>query len=90
MALDDMQGGGLPAAGPGVHQRVEAAQLAQKVRESLAHLSRRERIVFVLRDLQEISTEEIGAILGLSRITVRRHCMLARKKVRERIFGPSD
>ena len=90
VALEEVDGASVPAAGPGVHRQVEAAQLAQKVRESLGFLSRRERIVFVLRDLQEISTEEIGAILGLSRITVRRHCMLARKKVRERIFGRSD
>ncbi|HEV8122192.1 MAG TPA: sigma-70 family RNA polymerase sigma factor [Candidatus Polarisedimenticolia bacterium] len=91
VALDEVEGGAsLPSREAGVHQRLEAAQLAEKVRECLEHLSRRERIVFVLRDLQEISTEEIGAILGLSRITVRRHCMLARKRVRDRIFGPSD
>jgi RNA polymerase sigma-70 factor (ECF subfamily) len=88
--LDDIAGSSSTPADAGVHRRLEAAQLAGKVRESLAHLSRRERIVFVLRDLQEISTEEIGAILGLSQITVRRHCMLARKKVRERVFGPSS
>jgi RNA polymerase sigma-70 factor (ECF subfamily) len=92
VALDDAEaeGAALQPRDTGVHQRLEAAQLAEKVKESLKHLSRQERIVFVLRDLQEISTEEIGAILSLSQITVRRHCMLARKKVRERIFGPSD
>jgi RNA polymerase sigma-70 factor (ECF subfamily) len=90
VALDDLEAAAVPPRETGVHQRVEAAQLAERVKESLVHLSRRERIVFVLRDLQEISTEEIGAILGLSQITVRRHCMLARKKVRERIFGPSN
>jgi RNA polymerase sigma-70 factor (ECF subfamily) len=88
--LEEIEGGSSTPADAGVHRRLEAAELAGKVRECLAHLSRRERIVFVLRDLQEISTEEIGAILGLSPITVRRHCMLARKKVRERIFGPSN
>jgi RNA polymerase sigma-70 factor (ECF subfamily) len=77
-------------AGEGLHRRLEAAQLAGRVRECLEHLSRREREVFVLRDLQDLGTDEIGAILGLSQITVRRHCMLARRKVRERVFGPRD
>jgi RNA polymerase sigma-70 factor (ECF subfamily) len=68
-----------------LQQLLESAQLAARVRESLDCLSRRERIVFVLRDLQEMSTEEIGAILGLSQITVRRHCSSARQKLRDRL-----
>jgi len=60
--------------------------MAEKVRKSLDYLSRRERIVFVLRDLQELSTEEIGVILRLSQITVRRHCMSARQKIRQRLL----
>lgn len=86
--IEDIEEAPVEPAGEGLHRRVEAAQLAERVRGSLEHLSRRERVVFVLRDLQDLSTEEIGAILGLSRITVRRHCMLARRKVRERVFGP--
>lgn len=70
-----------------VQARVEERQLAGRVHECLASLSRQERIVFVLRDLQEVPTDEIGAILRLSTITVRRHCMSARQKLRERILG---
>jgi RNA polymerase sigma-70 factor (ECF subfamily) len=68
--------------------RLEERQLAVRVRECLAGLSRQERIVFVLRDLQEVPTDEIGAILRLSTVTVRRHCMSARQKLRTRILGP--
>ena len=50
---------------------------------------RRERMVFILRDLQGMSTGEIGRILRLSQITVRRHCMGARKRLRERLFDRS-
>jgi RNA polymerase sigma-70 factor (ECF subfamily) len=69
-----------------IHDRVEASQIAARVRESLGCLTRQERIVFVLRDLQDLGTDEIGSILGVSQITVRRHCMSARQKMRDRIF----
>lgn len=71
---------------PSAHALVEAEQIARKVRESLGMLSPRERIVFILRDLQELGTDEIGAILRLSQITVRRHCMSARQKLRNAFF----
>jgi len=70
-----------------VQARLEERQLADRVQACLAGLSRQERIVFVLRDLQDVPTDEIGAILHLSTITVRRHCMSARQKLRTRIFA---
>lgn len=73
--------------GGAVQARLEERQLAGRVHECLAGLSRQERIVFVLRDLQELQTDEIGAILRLSTITVRRHCMAARQKLRARILA---
>ncbi len=75
------------AAGPDV--RAASADLARKLLDGLDILSRQERIVFVLRDLQQMETVEIGRILRLSQITVRRHCMAARQKLRERLF-PRD
>jgi len=65
---------------------LERADLARKLLKGLGILSQRERTVFVLRDLQEIKTEEIGRILGLSQITIRRHCMSARRKLRDCLF----
>jgi len=66
--------------------RVESADLARKLLAGLDCLSRRERIVFVLRDLHEMGTDEIGRVLRLSQVTVRRHCMSARHKLRQRLF----
>lgn len=68
--------------GPTLHDRLESSDLADKVRKGLACLTKRERIVFVLRDIQDLKSEEIGLILGLSQVTVRRHCMSARQKLR--------
>lgn len=66
--------------------RVENADLVTKLVAELGCLTRQERIVFVLRDLQEMPTNEIGKVLGLSQVTVRRHCMSARGKLRDRLF----
>lgn len=70
--------------------RVESADLARKLLAGLTCLSRQERIVFVLRDLQEMPTAEIGRILRLSQVTVRRHCMSARHKLRNRLLNARD
>ena len=70
---------------PSSLRQAESADLARKLMASLDRLSRQERIVFVLRDLQQMSTEEIGRVLRLSQVTVRRHCMTARQKLRDRL-----
>src|SRR5262249_22982846 len=80
----------LPESGTALHSRVEARELAAKLLAGLESLSYRERIVFVLRDLQEMETHEISGILRLSQITVRRHCMSARQKLRDRVFPRRD
>jgi len=79
----------LREAGPPLDARVEAEDLTRKLLGGLDCLSRQERIVFVLRDLQEMSSEEIGTVLHLSQVTVRRHCTSARQKLRQRLF-PTD
>ncbi len=71
---------------PPLERSVESADLARKLLAGLGGLSRQERIVFVLRDLQEIGTDEIGRVLRLSPITVRRHCAAARQKLKDRLF----
>jgi RNA polymerase sigma-70 factor (ECF subfamily) len=76
--------------GAALQARLEERQLAAKVQGCLGGLSRQERIVFVLRDLQEIPTDEIAAALRLSTVTVRRHCMAARQKLRQRILAPKS
>lgn len=84
--LSAQQLGSLREEGVPLDRRLEASQLATRLLEGLDQLSRRERTVFVLRDLQGMSTGEIGRILRLSQITVRRHCMGARKRLRDRLF----
>jgi RNA polymerase sigma-70 factor (ECF subfamily) len=88
--LSPSQVGAIRETGPSIAERVESADLAGKILAGLDGLSRRERIVFVLRDLQGMDTAAIGAILRLSQVTVRRHCMEARQKLRQRVFPRKD
>jgi RNA polymerase sigma-70 factor, ECF subfamily len=84
--LDEGQAGRLQDGASAPDALAESADLARKLLAGLDVLSRQERIVFVLRDLQEMDTEEIGRILRLSQVTIRRHCMSARHKLRERLY----
>ena len=66
--------------------RTENADLVNRLMAELGCLTRQERIVFVLRDLHAMPTDEIGRVLSLTQVTVRRHCMSARGKLRDRLF----
>lgn len=93
ISIEDLlpsQVGQMRQPGRSLERRVEAADLASRVLEGLDSLTRRERIVFVLRDLQGMGTDEIGSILRLSQVTVRRHCVSARQKLRERFLSRMD
>lgn len=89
VSLEDVEGARLGAirdrsAPP--DRAAESSDLARRLMAGLDLLTRQERIVFVLRDLQEIGTDDIGRIMRLSQITIRRHCMSARQKLRDHLF----
>ena len=89
VSIEEVVGAGVTALEdgslhPGV--RAENADLVAKLLREVRHLTKRERIVFVLRDLQEMPTQDIAKALGLTEVTVRRHCMSARHKLRDRVF----
>jgi RNA polymerase sigma factor (sigma-70 family) len=59
-----------------------AGDLREKLDALLGELSPRLRAVFVLRDLEGMETGEIARILGCREITVRRHSMESRDRIR--------
>ncbi len=61
--------------------------LAGMIKSLTAGLSPKQRIVFVLRDLQEMSMDEIAESLGISMSSVKANLCYARKKIR-RELGP--
>ncbi len=72
----------LTSENPVAEEEMKFEQLKNKLKEKLLDLSERERAIFILRDIEELSTNDIARSLGLSKITVRRHSALARKKLK--------
>jgi RNA polymerase sigma-70 factor (ECF subfamily) len=62
----------------------EKAQARNRLRECLDVLSDREREVFWLREIEELSVEDTARVLKSSSISVRVHLNRARRKVLER------
>ncbi|HSB64024.1 MAG TPA: sigma-70 family RNA polymerase sigma factor [Thermoanaerobaculia bacterium] len=60
-------------------------ECVEAVRSALAALSPRERAAIVLRDLEELTSQEVSEILGSRPGTVRAQVASARVKLRERL-----
>lgn len=58
-------------------------ELGEEIRRLTEHLPLKQRTVFVLRDLQELSNEETANVLGMSHEHVKANLYHARKRLRE-------
>jgi RNA polymerase sigma-70 factor (ECF subfamily) len=67
----------------GLEIAVENADLLRKILSQMEILTAQERMVFVLRDLQDLDTAEVARAMRISCVTVRRHGSEARKKLRQ-------
>lgn len=67
----------------GPQEEVERQERAQCVRDALLELTDEHREILVLREMRELSYEEIAAQLGISIGTVRSRISRAREKLRE-------
>jgi len=72
-----------PSQASGIHLHLENSQLCAQLLKNLEALSRQERMVFVLKELQDLDTAEVARAMGISTITVRRHGASARHKLRQ-------
>lgn len=81
------RGGAPPPALPSDAERETVARDA--VRRALATLPARRRAVVVMAELEERTTDEIAALLGIARVTVRWHLAAGRKALR-RYFGEEE
>ncbi len=63
-------------------EKVEEAQIREKVKAGLDQLNSEQREVFVLRDLEGLETEEVAEMLGISRGLVRQRLHRARLGLR--------
>ncbi len=64
-----------------------SAEAQRYLDEAIEHLSPNLRAVFVLRDLQRLSTQETGEVLNLSETAVKTRLSRARLRLREDLSG---
>ena len=79
--------------GPTPDQRYEQAELQRILADAIARLEPPYRVVFQLRDIEELPTEETARLLGLSVPAVKSRLLRARLKLRDlldRHFRGSD
>lgn len=71
--------------GPLPDQRYERNQLNSILSEAIEKLEPDFRVVFVLRDVEELSTEETAKLLGLSVPAVKSRLLRARLRLRQKL-----
>jgi RNA polymerase sigma-70 factor (ECF subfamily) len=77
----------VPDPTPGADRVVEQADLRRLVQAELLRLTPEHRAILVLRDIQGLSYEEVGGLLGLPPGTVRSRLHRARMELKERLKG---
>jgi RNA polymerase sigma-70 factor (ECF subfamily) len=65
---------------------LENRDLAMLIRTLAGTLPEKQKLVFILRDVEGMSSEEVEAITGMSPDAVKSNLYLARRCVRERLF----
>lgn len=73
----------LPARLPSPADEAQRGELRELIAASLAHLTPREREIFVLHDLQGEAASSVAATLEIAPSTVRVLLMTARRRLRE-------
>ena len=71
--------------GPSPEQRYAQTELQGILSEVIEKLDPAFRVVFLLRDVEELSTEETAALLGLSVPAVKSRLLRARLKLRQKL-----
>lgn len=83
IAADDITEVSAADPGPSPQQQAERSETRQAVRDAMGQLSPEYRQIVVLRFLQELSYEEIGAVLKLPSGTVKSRLNRAKAQLKE-------
>jgi RNA polymerase sigma-70 factor (ECF subfamily) len=75
---------------PQAEELAQSAELREKLEEAVARLPEPYRLVFLLRDVEERSTEEVAEILGLSLANVKTRLHRARLALRKLLAEHSE
>lgn len=76
-----------PAAGPGADAALVEAERAAEVRRALDVLSEKHRVILLLREVEDMSYEQIAELLGLPLGTVESRLHRARAALAKKLEG---
>src|SRR5258706_4615023 len=71
--------------GPSPEQRFAQTEMHEILSEAIDNLAPDFRVVFVLRDVEELSTEETAKVVGVSVAAVKSRLLRARLKLRQKL-----
>jgi RNA polymerase sigma-70 factor (ECF subfamily) len=71
--------------GPSPERRAMSREIRDRLSTAMESLSPRQRTIFVLKHLEELSIPEIAGITGLDAGTIKSHLFRASRKIRERL-----
>jgi len=72
-----------PAGEPSHDDRMDNRRMVSVIRDLVCHLPKAQRIVFTLRDMQDLSVDEVQEVTGMSKDTIKANLCHARKRIRE-------
>ena len=75
----------MPSPNNTPEQEAVDRDLADRIRAAAARLSPRQRLVFVLRDLEDLSVKETAGVLAISCNAVKVHLSNARRNIRKQL-----
>jgi RNA polymerase sigma-70 factor (ECF subfamily) len=82
---DDIMPRELEDWGPSPEQRYAQAEMHDILNQVIDQLEPEYRVAFVLRDMEELSTEETAAAMGISVAAVKSRLLRARLKLRQKL-----
>lgn len=71
--------------GMDIHEKMTNKELEVILLKATDGLSEQQRIVFVLRDLEDLDVDEVVAITGYSKKKIKDNLFVARKKIRSKL-----
>lgn len=92
-AEEDAPARQIPSEGPGTDRRVHVSEAERLLQEALERLDDTHRTILVLRDVEDLSYDEIAEILDLPKGTVKSRLHRARAELARalsRHLGPED
>lgn len=85
VSIDDIQGRLVLLTDDSDHRRLENKEAGELIRMMTEDLPEKQRIIFSLRELEGLSSEEVEAVTGFSEDIVKSNLYHARKAIRERL-----